>query len=487
MKLFPFVSFVALAAASLLSFVGSASAQKPAAAAPPVSVSTSQGAGLSAQTRDQIFETVWKRVNDNYYDPTFGGVNWKNVHDTYAPLVEKPQTDAAFYGVLQKMLGELKRSHFAIIPPAAYETEARANALTKPDKTPAKETNPAPKTPKTPDTPAIPKAEPDAAGEARDGEAGFEIRMVENQPVVWKVVKGSGADQAGLKPGYLVTSLKGRLLAPIVEAVSKSLGQNTEARLYVRRAIAQGLQGPVGEKMVVDVLDENDDKKSFVIPYDAPQGTLTKFAGLPPVYVENESRILDNNIGYIRFNIFLFPVVPKIQAAIADMQSKNVKGIIIDLRNNPGGVGSLTQPIAGVLFTRQTDLGAMQMRNGVTRFPVFPRPNPYTGPLVVLTDEGSASTSEILAGSLQELGRATVVGQKTAGAVLPSYIENLPGTRARLQYAFGDFKTPKGTLLEGRGVLPDIPVPLTRQAFFKTSDPELAAAVDYLKTFKKDK
>ena len=471
-----FLSVLPLAALLPLGLIGGAFAQSPAAKVPlvkpPAIVAPAKNnPALSPVGRKQVFETVWKRVNDNYYDPTFGGINWKKVHDTYAPEVVKAQSDTAFYGLLQKMLGELKRSHFAIIPPAAYDTNALAS-----DKTP--DTN------KKPVAPAVPKAE-SFDPSARDGEAGFEIRLVENQPVVWKVDEGSGAEKVGMKPGYLVTSIKNKPLAPIVAAVRKSVKEPGEAAISVRRALAQGLIGPIGGAVAVGVLDENNQPKTLSVPYDEPKGIPTKFGELPVLAVDTESKILPGNIGYIRFNIFLIPILQPVQKAIADMQAKNVSGIILDLRNNPGGIGPLSSAIAGSLFTKQTDLGVTTMRRGVTRFPVFPRPNPYTGPLVILTDEGSASTSEIMAGSLQEMGRATVVGQKTAGAVMPSYIENLPGTRARLQYAFADFKTPNGTLLEGRGVLPDVPVKLTRQAFLDNPDPELAAAIKYLNS-KKD-
>src|SRR6476659_717919 len=131
--------------------------------------------------------------------------------------------------------------------------------------------------------------------------------------------------------------------------------------------------------------------------------------------------------------------------------------------------------IAGVLGEKATSLGTMTMRAGYTRFFVNPQPNPYLGPVVILTDGGSASTSEIFAGGLQELERAVVVGERTAGAALPSFFQKLP-TGALFQYAIGDFKTPKGMLIEGRGVAPDIEVKLTRRALLEGRDPQLDAA-----------
>ena len=135
--------------------------------------------------------------------------------------------------------------------------------------------------------------------------------------------------------------------------------------------------------------------------------------------------------------------------------------------------------IAGVLEREQNSLGTMQMRSGYQRFAFFPQPNPYLGPVVILTDGGSASTSEIFAAGLQELGRAVVVGQRTAGAALPSVFQKLP-TGALFQYAVGDYKTPKGTLIEGRGVVPDVEVGLTRKSLLEGRDVQMEAAVEQI-------
>jgi carboxyl-terminal processing protease len=105
---------------------------------------------------------------------------------------------------------------------------------------------------------------------------------------------------------------------------------------------------------------------------------------------------------------------------------------------------------------------------------------PFTGPVAILTDEGTASASEMLAAGLQEAKRAIVVGDVTLGAVLPSVIEALPGG-AVMQYVVADFKTPKGVLLEGRGVQPDRRVIETRSGLQTGRDPVLDAALNAVK------
>ena len=119
----------------------------------------------------------------------------------------------------------------------------------------------------------------------------------------------------------------------------------------------------------------------------------------------------------------------------------------------------------------------MTMRTGHTNFAVFPQPGAYTGPVAILIDGSSASTSEVFAGGMQDIGRAVVIGERSAGAALPSIFEKLP-TGALFQYAIADFKTPKGVLVEGRGVVPDREVKLTRRALLEGRDTQLEAAIE---------
>src|SRR5689334_12604336 len=87
----------------------------------PVAGTSPATAEAAAELRRKTFETVWQTINDKHFDPNFNGVDWKGVHTKYAPLVEAVKNDAELYGVLTNMLGELKESHFAIIPPALID------------------------------------------------------------------------------------------------------------------------------------------------------------------------------------------------------------------------------------------------------------------------------------------------------------------------------------------------------------------------------
>src|ERR1700683_382602 len=118
-------------------------------------------------------------------------------------------------------------------------------------------------------------------------------------------------------------------------------------------------------------------------------------------------------------------VIPSFGKAIQDCAKCD--GLIIDLRGNPGGIGGMAMGMAGWLTDHPNlQLGTMYMRGATLKFVINPRADAYTGPLAILVDGTSASTSEIFAGGLQDLRRARIFGTHTAGAALPSLIMRLP-------------------------------------------------------------
>jgi hypothetical protein len=188
---------------------------------------------------------------------------------------------------------------------------------------------------------------------------------------------------------------------------------------------------------------------------EEPSSKTVEFGNLPTMRVEFESKTLDGGVGYIRFNEFLDPVslMPKFEAALLDFA--RAPGVILDLRGNRGGIGIMASGMAGY-FIGDTGhkLGEMRMRDTTLQFNVFPRPNVYAGRLAILLDEGSASTTEILAQGLQDLKRARIFGTRSAGAALPSDIIRLPDGDG-FQYPTATYISANGRVLEGNGVVPD--------------------------------
>ena len=156
-------------------------------------------------------------------------------------------------------------------------------------------------------------------------------------------------------------------------------------------------------------------------------------------------------------------------------------GLIVDLRGNPGGIGGMAMGMAGWLVDKPDQrLGTMYMRDATLNFVINPRVDVFAGPVAVLVDGSSASTSEIFAEGLKDLGRARVFGTKTAAAALPSIFEKLPNGDG-FQYATANYISAGGKPLEGLGVTPDVEVKLTREGLLAGHDAVLDAALEWIR------
>jgi carboxyl-terminal processing protease len=241
--------------------------------------------------------------------------------------------------------------------------------------------------------------------------------------------------------------------------------------------------GPADTKVSLRYLDNDDRPGEVLLTREQPTVPPVELGHLPPLYPEVRVQQRDD-VGILAFNIFLLqPVMADIKHAIDGFRTRHVRALILDLRGNPGGQGAMAIPIAAQLVSAPLTLGTLQFRDFNQVLVARPemRTVPFAGPVAILTDEGTASASEMLAAGLQEAKRALVVGDVTLGAVLPSVIESLPGG-AVMQYVVADFKTPRGVLLEGRGVQPDRRVFETRAGLQTGRDPVIDAALVALKS-----
>lgn len=423
---------------------GSASAEtKPAVnTRPPESTATRPAKPLAAdevvpeELRTATFEFVWKTVNDTYWDRTFNGVNWQSVHDKYASLFKPAQKSEDFHRLLDQMLGELRESHFKIIPPDRVRTlGSRMDDL-------------------------------------QPGGIGIDVRWVDRQLLVTELKKDFPAAAAGIRQGFVVTKINGKTPDQLLEEFQKkNPGFHVKEDLVRVRAAGEELAGKANTLIKLEVLDDQNKLVVMELTRKAvPLGNALKF----------ESRKLEGNIGYVSFNVFIGDAVAKFQAALREFH--DTKGLIIDLRGNPGGVGSMAPTMADSLFTGAGSLGVSRFRYETQQFAFKGSGrDAYMGKVVILVDENSASTAEVFTGGLQESGRVTVVGTNTAGAVLPSLQAMLP-TGGVMQHVISDFKTPKGIVLEGRGVIPDIIASPTRAALLSGHDVAFERAVKFIGT-----
>lgn len=222
---------------------------------------------------------------------------------------------------------------------------------------------------------------------------------------------------------------------------------------------------------------------AFVPPLarETPSRKVT-FGNFPEIDLRYHAQELPNQVYYFYVSIFIEPgaVMPAFRKAIED--ARGCDGFILDLRHNPGGIGGMAMGMGNAFITEPNlKLGSMIQRSGTLNFVLNPQADPYTKPLAILIDGGSASTSEILAGGLQELGRARVFGTPSIGMALPSVLVKLPNGDT-FQYVVANYVTTGGKTLEGAGVTPDEVVEYP--APYDPPDPVVEAAVKWIKSQK---
>jgi carboxyl-terminal processing protease len=308
------------------------------------------------------------------------------------------------------------------------------------------------------------------------GDPGLTVRVIEDRPTITAVREGSSAERAGLRPGLVVTHVGG--WAVKTGPTSARALRPVEERFHLRHAAARRLAGPAGSKVTVRILNAEDQPAELVLVRDPPTEPPVRLGLLAPLYPQVRVAQV-GDVGVLAFNLFLTEgVLPRVEKALDGFRARGAKAVIIDVRGNPGGQGAVAIPVAARLTNKPLTLGTLQFRDFAQTFTAAPSigVTPFPGKVVIVTDEGTASTAEMFAAGLQEAGRALVVGDASLGAVLPSQVESLPGG-AVIQYVVADFKTPRGVLLEGRGVVPDKRVIETRAALLSGRDPVLDVAM----------
>jgi carboxyl-terminal processing protease len=381
------------------------------------------------------FELVWSTVRDHNPDPNLNGLDWQAVHDSLEPRVQHAKSADEVRSILREMVARLGVSHYAIIPGDLYAAVADAPAA------------------------------PDSASAT-----GIETVILDGKAVVKSVMPDSAAARAGVRSGMVLDGIDGSPLA-LVPASGNGLPA---------RAVASKLNGAAETRVSLDLTDATGKAKHVELERRDPEGKATGFANLPQTRLLFESRALTGGIGYIRFNEFLDPVslMPRFAAALKDFA--RAPGVVLDLRGNPGGIGVMAMGIAGYFIDEAgKQLGEMKMRDSTLKFIVFPRPETYAGRLAILLDEGSASTTEILAQGLQDLKRARIFGTRSAGAALPSDIIRLPDGDG-FQYPTASYTSSGGRVLEGNGVIPDVEARQSLASITGGEDPVIDAAVEWI-------
>lgn len=404
----------------------------------------------------ESFEVVWETVRDKHYDENLNGLDWEAIREEYRPRVMQAAEMDEARSAMREMLGRLGQSHFGIIPASAYESIDG-------------------------DDPAAATDEGDAA-EKQDahGYAGLDVRVLDGKAIITDVAGGYPGEEQGVKTGWELVSVNGRRSDESIELVTNEYADSTLLDLVSARVISRQLSGDVGDTVALVLRDGEGDEVENELTLVSEPGQRTHVMGIPERVVRLEHRRLAGDIGYIRFNGFWDPNYLMAEFGTAMKSFMDADGVIIDVRGNPGGIGALSMGMAGWLIgEKNLRLGTMYLRNQELNFVVFPRARTYHGPVAILIDGLSVSTSEIFAGGLQDLGRARIFGTRTAGAALPSIVDRLPNADG-FQYVFANYISRGGKALEGAGVTPDEHVALTRDSLLAGEDRVIGAAVAWI-------
>lgn len=436
----------------------------------------SETAALNLET----FDFAWEKIADTFWDFEAPGVDWDAVREELRPRARDAADAAEVRRVLQIMLSRLGQSHFGVLPgPGSMRSGSRADGAG------------------TCTGALMRSVSGDGGSAAADAGPGFDVRFIDSMPVVSRVEAGSPADRQGLVTGLEVVRVEEQDLAALTRCLGLDALDTRVADMVRLRAVEGLLYGDAGDSVTVEFADAAGDRSTLEFERaHHPDAVEIGFGNLPPMRYLFESEAFETAAGRIlavRFNVWLMPVVDAFEAALYSEPaegSPQVDGVLIDLRGNPGGVAGTAVGVASYLLEEQAALGRMKNRNTDLNLMVFPRRvssnsnlkiERFTGPVAVLIDGGSASTSEIFAAGLKDHGRVRLFGEPSAAAALPSVIEEMPNGDL-LMHAIADFIRPSGERIEGRPVQPESPVPLTREGLLAGRDEPREEALRWIVT-----
>lgn len=280
---------------------------------------------------------------------------------------------------------------------------------------------------------------------------GAEIAIKKDRLTIVAPLPDSPAENAGLRSGDKVYEINGEDTTGISldYAVSK-------------------IRGPKGTEVILTIGRESlEDLQEIEIIRDTIRIQSVKY------------EVLDNNIIHLKVRYFNGDTASDFNNAVLEIINKNPRGIIFDLRNNPGGFLETSIEVASewvedgvVVYERLSD-GKLKKHKakGRARLKDFPT--------VVLINEGSASGSEIVAGALQDYGLAILIGEQTFGkGSVQSLFDLSDGSTIKLTTA--EWLTPNENTIDGDGIEPDIEIELTEEDFSSDLDPQLDKAIEIL-------
>jgi carboxyl-terminal processing protease len=372
-------------------------------------------ASLTPKDRLEVFEKIWKEIDEHYYDPEFGGVNWQEVHQRYLPLVQAVKEDESFYVLMDRMTAELHDAHTRFSSPEQWQNRKKHQGVS----------------------------------------LGFHAGFVENKVVVLDVLSGSNAAKAGVEPGMIVTALDGKPIQEQLAEAEPAVLRSSSERVTKLRVLSAIFSAPVDS--AVDISLQRADGSVLEAKF-----ARQLLSNAPEVIAEK----LPDGFGYIQFDEFQHGLIHDFKNALENF--RNAPGVILDLRRNRGGDGATLAAMAQLFFDEKTLFERRMSRRQVsaserdgrhteeTQVFVGKRSDQvYAGPVVILISEYSASATEVFSAGMQDAGRALLVGSQSCGCVLGITHDRVMKGGGVLEISEVLWFSPRGRKLEGQGVIPD--------------------------------
>ena len=340
----------------------------------------------------QIVLDAWTLVNEGYYDPEiFDEIQWKKIRQK--TLQKSIDTTEDAYSAIEEMLKPLEDPYTRVLRPKDYELLKSSNL-----------------------------------GSEING-VGLQLGVdeINGKIKVISTLAGSPAEDAGIASGFFIETVNGQ------SALELGLA-NTASKL----------RGEKGSKVLVQISTEDGEIKEIDLE--------RRSVDLRPVRTKR-LRDESHTLGYLRITQFSESVPKKIEEALQELKEKEVEGIILDLRNNSGGLVSSGIAVADS-FLNEKLVVETKNRDGIKDSIISEKNTFFDGPMVTIVNKGTASASEILAGALQDNQRSALIGKQTYGKGLIQSLKSL-SEDSGIAITVASYLTPNGNNIQGRGIIPD--------------------------------
>ncbi|MBW4665458.1 MAG: PDZ domain-containing protein [Chroococcus sp. CMT-3BRIN-NPC107] len=374
----------------------------------------------AALTKEQkLVSEAWRIVNRTYLDDTFNHQNWAAVRQK---MLKQPLNDReAAFSAVQKMIATLEDPFTRFLRPEQYRS-----------------------------------LQVNTSGELTG--VGLQIALDVKTGVLEVVapIAGSPADKSGIRPRDRITKINS---TPTTE-------------ITLDEAAAR-MRGQIGSHVYLTIERVGEENREIDLVRDR--------IALNPVVTELRYSPQNVPIGYIRLTQFNANATTELAHAISSLETQGANAYILDLRNNPGGLLQSGIEIARLWLDKGTVVYTVNRQGIQGSFEAYGSPL-TRDPLAVLVNQGSASASEILAGALQDNGRATLVGETTFGKGLIQSLFDL-SEGAGIAVTVAKYETPNHRDINKLGIKPDRLVksePITREQIGTEADLQYQAAVEFL-------